>query len=206
MNNIKNIIFDFGGVLLNIDYALTEKAFIQLGVHNFSTLYNQHKASDLFEQLETGKITPNDFYTIFRNISNTQLSNEQIKKAWNAMLLNLPKERVQYLADIRNRYNIFLYSNTNQIHYDCFIQTANNAMPNNNFNSLFIQAYYSHICGFRKPYIESYTNILQEQQLNPSETLFIDDTLINIQGAANAGLQVLHLQYPNTILNLLEEL
>jgi len=203
MTNIKNIIFDLGGVFFNIDYALTEKAFINLGVHNFSALYNQHKASDLFELLETGKISPENFYQSFRNISNTQLTNEQIKNAWNAMLLSLPKERIYWLQIIKSNYKIFLYSNTNQIHYDCFIKTANAISPNNNFNNLFIKAYYSHLCGFRKPYTESYIKILQEQQLNPSETLFIDDTLVNIEGAAKAGLQVLHLQHPKTILELM---
>ncbi|MCZ2223588.1 MAG: HAD family phosphatase [Chitinophagales bacterium] len=202
MSNIKNIIFDFGGVLLNIDYTLTERAFINLGVNNFSALYNQHKASELFEQLETGKITPESFYTIFRNISNMQLTNEQIKNAWNAMLLNLPKERIQFLQKLKSKYKIFLYSNTNEIHYNCFIKTANLVSPNHNFNNLFIKTYYSHLCGFRKPYTESYINILQEQGLNPKETLFIDDTLINIEGAEKAGLQVLHLQHPNTLLNL----
>lgn len=199
---IKNIIFDFGGVLLNIDYMLTEKAFIELGVSNFATLYNQHKASDLFEQLETGKISPDDFYNHFRAISKTNVTNEQIKDAWNAMLLDLPIERIEWLQKIKNKYNIFLYSNTNQIHYDCFINTLNKNLPNNFFETLFIKTYYSHSCGFRKPYPESYLKIIEEQQLNKAETLFIDDTLINIEGAKIAGLQTIHIQTPTTVLNL----
>jgi FMN phosphatase YigB (HAD superfamily) len=202
MTNIKNILFDFGGVFLNIDYALTEKAFLALGVKNFAALYNQHKASDLFEQLETGKLTPQEFYDAFRNIAGIALSNVQIQTAWNAMLLNLPTERIEWLQKINKQYKVFLYSNTNKIHYDCFIHTANKACSNKDFNSLFIKTYYSHICGFRKPYANSYTNILQEQQLNPNETLFIDDTLSNIVGAKEAGLQVLHLQTPQTIVDI----
>lgn len=202
MTNIKNILFDFGGVFLNIDYALTEKAFLALGVKNFAALYNQHKASDLFEQLETGKLTPQEFYDAFRNIAGIALSNVQIQTAWNAMLLNLPTERIEWLQKINKQYKVFLYSNTNKIHYDCFIHTANKACSNKDFNSLFIKTYYSHICGFRKPYKESYLKIVEEQNLQPKETLFIDDTLVNIEGAKLAGLQTLHLLYPKTIIDL----
>ena len=202
MGNIKNIIFDLGGVILNIDYLLTEKAFIQLGITNFSAFYNQHKSSLLFEQLETGNISPEEFYNTFRKITKNSLSNLQIQTAWNAMLLNLPKERINWLLEIKTKYNIFLYSNTNQIHYNCFIDLANNATPSKNFDELFIKAYYSHICGFRKPYKESYLKIVEEQNLQPKETLFIDDTLVNIEGAKLAGLQTLHLLYPKTIIDL----
>ena len=93
MNNIKNIIFDLGGVFININYQKTETAFINAGVTNFNELYNQHRASTVFEDLETGKITPSDFYNELRKISNSQLSDTTIKSAWNAMLGDfLPNE------------------------------------------------------------------------------------------------------------------
>ena len=94
------------------------------------------------------------------------------------------------------------YSNTNQIHYDCFINTINKNLPNNYFENLFIKTYYSHSCGFRKPYPESYLKIIEQQQLNKAETLFIDDTLTNVQGATKAGLQTIYLQAPQTVLDL----
>lgn len=202
MHSFKNIIFDFGGVILNIDYLLTEKAFINLGITNFSNLYNQHKSTDLFEKLETGKLSQTDFYTNFRSITNSNLTDVQIENAWNAMLLDLPTERINWLLEIKHKYNIYLYSNTNQIHYNKFITTANSASPNHNFNSIFIKAYYSHICNFRKPYKESYLKILEEQKLKANETLFIDDTLVNITGAKEAGLHTIHLQSSSTILQL----
>lgn len=207
MNNynkstIKNIIFDLGGIFMNLDYSLTEKAFIQLGATNFADLYTQHHANNLFEDLETGKISTQQFCDELRKATNTTLSNNEIFTAWNAMLLDFPLERLNWLQQIKQRYNIYLYSNTNQIHYDAFIQIANNTIGSNTFNSYFIKAYYSHEFGWRKPYAVSYTAILKEQNLVAAETLFIDDTLKNIIGAQEAGLQTIHLVAPNTVLDL----
>jgi FMN phosphatase YigB (HAD superfamily) len=202
MQPIKNIIFDLGGIFMNIDYTLTEKAFIQLGVTNFPELYTQHHANDLFEGLETGKVTPNQFCEGLRKATNTTLSNSEIYKAWNAMLLNFPIERLQRLEQIKQRYNVYLYSNTNQIHYDAFIQIVNAVIGSNTFNNYFVKAYYSHEFGLRKPYAASYTAILNEQNILAQETVFIDDTLKNIQGAQEAGLQTIHLVAPKTVLDL----
>ncbi len=202
MTSIKNILFDLGGIFMNIDYSLTEKAFIELGVLNFADLYTQHHATTLFEDLETGKITPEQFCDTFRTISKTVLSNQQIYKAWNAMLLDFPLERIEWLKQIKETYKVYLYSNTNKIHYDAFIKIVNETMNNDDFNSYFIKAYYSHECGFRKPYAASYTAILNEQHLLAEETVFIDDTLKNIEGAKQAGLQTIHLTYPKTVLDL----
>lgn len=202
MHPIKNIIFDLGGVFMNIEYKLTEKAFISMGVTQFSEMYNQHHSNDLFEQLETGKMSEIAFYDAFRIQSNTSLSNEQIKTGWNALLLDFPQERLEWLQKIRQKYNIYLFSNTNIIHYDAFIEKLKNENHCTNFNQLFIKAYYSHELGLRKPYLASYLKILEEQNLEASETVFIDDTAKNIEGAQKAGLQTIHLVAPITLLNL----
>lgn len=202
MQPIKNIIFDLGGVFLNINFQLTNQAFNNLGVDCFETMFNQHHSNDLFELLETGKLSPAEFYDAFRKESQTNLSNQQIQTAWNALLLDFPAERIEWLNDIKNRYNIYLFSNTNEIHYDQFIVDFTNAFPGKDFNSHFIKAYYSQTLGLRKPYVESYQQILTEQQLDPAETLFIDDTIKNIEGAKLAGLQTIHLVAPQTVLDL----
>ncbi len=202
MQPIKNIIFDLGGVFLNINFQLTNQAFNNLGVDRFETMFNQHHSNDLFELLETGKLSPAEFYDAFRKESQTDLSNDQIQKAWNALLLDFPTERIEWLNDIKNRYNIYLFSNTNEIHYDKFIEDFSYAFPGKDFNGHFIKAYYSQTLGLRKPYVESYQQILTEQQLDPAETLFIDDTIKNIEGAKLAGLQTIHLVAPQTVLDL----
>jgi putative hydrolase of the HAD superfamily len=155
MNNIKNIIFDLGGVFIDINYQKTEVAFINAGITNFNELYNQHRASSVFEDLETGKISASFFYNELRNISKTQISDTAIKSAWNAMLGDFLLKEIDWLASIKNKYRLFLYSNTNQIHYEAFTRLFQQETGNSNFDDYFIKAYYSHMFGLRKPYAAS---------------------------------------------------
>ncbi|HLD54395.1 MAG TPA: HAD family phosphatase [Sediminibacterium sp.] len=199
---IKNIIFDLGGVFLNIDFSLTSKAFIDLGVLQFNEMFTQHFSNPLFELLETGKIAEAEFYEAFRQETKLPLTNEQIKKAWNALLLDFPSDRIDWLENIANKYQVFLFSNTNQIHYNHFIEYFAVQFPGKNFDSFFIKAYYSQFLGLRKPYPESFQAILDEQGLHAEETLFIDDTLKNIEAAQALGLQTIHLKHPLTVLDI----
>ena len=202
MQKIKNIIFDLGGIFINIDFARTERAFTELGLSNFNVYFTQHHASNLFELLETGKVSPAEFCDAFRKETGMNISNEQIIHSWNELLLDFPLERIEWLGKIRNKYNIYLFSNTNQIHYDSFIESFTNQTGLKDFNSYFIKAYYSHELGLRKPYPESFQYILDEQNLVAEETLFIDDTLKNVEGAKAIGLQTIHLAPPQTVLDL----
>ncbi|TAF48482.1 MAG: hypothetical protein EAZ62_10075 [Sphingobacteriia bacterium] len=115
---IQNIIFDLGGVFLNIDFERTNQAFQQLGLAGFDRFFTQHHAHQLFEDLETGKISPDQFYAAFRAETQTQLTDAQIRDAWNALLLDFPPERLDWLEKIRQHYRVFLFSNTNAIHYE----------------------------------------------------------------------------------------
>jgi len=194
---VKNIIFDLGGVLLNLNYQLTRKAFENLGVANFNDLYTQHHTNPLFEQLEVGAIEPDEFYNQLRKATGLTLSNAQLETSWNAMLLDFPTDRLQWLDQIKNKYNIYLFSNTNAIHYKAFTsiyaQTAPLIGLNTDFNHFFKEAHYSHTLGQRKPEVAAFEAVLQDSGLNPAQTLFIDDTISNIEGAQKAGLQTLFL-------------
>ncbi len=199
MEGVKNIIFDLGGVLLNIDFSITEKAFKELGVTQFSNMFTQHHSNDLFVQLETGEISPEDFYEAFRRGTGTYLSDESIKKAWNALLLDFRVPTLNWLATIRSKYRIFLFSNTNQIHHDAFIESYQQLTGNREFDTIFEKAYYSQNMGMRKPNPEPFLYILKENNLNAKETLFIDDTIKNIETAHALGLKTIHLQWPQTL-------
>jgi putative hydrolase of the HAD superfamily len=198
MAAIKNIIFDLGGIFIHIDYPRTEKAFIDLGVTQFPALYNQHHASDLFELLETGKVSPQEFYDLFRKETGLGISDAEIEYAWNAMLGDFMIEQVNWLNTIKDKYRIYLFSNTNKIHHVYFTKLFKE-ITGADFDAHFIKAYYSHELGLRKPYPESFTAILNREGLLATETLFIDDTYKNIAGAAEAGLQTSHVVYPLTI-------
>jgi putative hydrolase of the HAD superfamily len=200
---VKNIIFDLGGVIINLNYQLTRKAFENLGVANFNDLYTQHHANPLFEQLEVGAIEPEAFYEALRQATGLTLTNSQIETAWNAMLLDFPVERLLWLDQIKNKYNIYLFSNTNAIHYKAFTtiyaQTAPLVGLNPNFNHFFKTAYYSHTLKQRKPAVAAFEAVLQDAKLDPAQTLFIDDTISNIEGAQKAGLQTLFLSGSLTV-------
>ena len=187
---------------MNLDFRLTEQAFADLGIEGFAAMSSQHQSNPLFEQLETGKISPEELCIAFRKATNSSLSDEQIKTAFNALLLDFPPERLEWLKQISKRYKVYLFSNTNSIHYEAFMKifTASTRQPN--LNKYFIKAYYSHELGLRKPYLESYLKILAEQELVAAETLFIDDTAKNIEGAQKAGLQTIHLVAPMTVIDL----
>ena len=199
---MKNIIFDLGGVLLNIDYKASEVAFAQLGLNNYADYFKQDYSSELFELLETGAIDTTTFYDSFRDIFNTNASSNAIKEAWNAMLGNFIPANLDIVANAASKYRVYLFSNTNQIHYDGFREIYQQQFGNKDFDKRFINAYYSHICGWRKPHPQAYKNLLDAEGLIAEETLFIDDTQKNIIGANEAGLNTFHLTHPSLLATL----
>lgn len=199
---VQNIIFDLGGVFLNIDYGATREAFIKMGVIDFDALFTQSHANHLFEKLETGKVTPEEFYQEFREQTGLQVTDEQIRDAWNAMLLDFPQERLEWLDQVKDKYKIYLFSNTNQIHHEAFSAHFKAQQNGRNFDDFFIKAYYSHTLGLRKPYAASFLELCRLEGIDPLNTLFIDDTSKNIEGAQEAGLQTVYLQHPTTVLDL----
>src|SRR6185437_3273476 len=110
LQNIKHIIFDLGGVLLNLDYNATEKALTDLGITNFKELFSQLRQNSLFDDLETGRIQRSQFVSAIQNISGVVLEEQQIINAWNAMLLDFPVRRLQLLQQLRLHYDLFLLS------------------------------------------------------------------------------------------------
>ncbi|MES2773440.1 MAG: HAD family phosphatase [Bacteroidota bacterium] len=191
---IKNIIFDLGGVFLDVDYQKTKQAFVDLGIINFDDFYQQSFSNPLFAKLEKGLISPEIFYDYFREATGIPLSNQQIETAWNAMLGSFRKSSVAVLPILKQRYNTFLLSNTNAIHHKAFGEIHQREFGNTDFDDHFHKAYYSHLYHERKPETIAYEVILAENNLEKEETLFIDDTLKNINGALSAGIQVLFLE------------
>jgi putative hydrolase of the HAD superfamily len=185
---IKNIIFDFGGVILNIDYQLTVEAFKESGLDNFDLLYSKASQNQVFDKLETGKISPAQFRQEIREISGLLLSDEQIDYAWNKIILDMPRHRIDFLLKLKEKYRILLLSNTNKIHYDLYLKQLQ-AMGFNSFDDIFEKAYFSHEIGLRKPDPAVYRYVMDEKALQAQSTLFIDDSLQNITIADKMGIQ-----------------
>jgi FMN phosphatase YigB (HAD superfamily) len=190
---IKNIIFDLGGVLLNIDYNRTSLAFKKLGIENFDELFSQFKANDLFEKLETGVISEEDFYQSILEYAKIPLTINEIKTAWNAMLLDFRIDSLNFLETLIGKYNLFLLSNTNSIHHKAFKEILNKEVGKHTLDGYFIKSYYSHIMKMRKPYLETYRFVLNDSNLIAGETLFIDDSINNIEAAKEVGIITHHL-------------
>ncbi|XZF13667.1 HAD-IA family hydrolase [Chitinophagaceae bacterium MMS25-I14] len=199
IQGIRHIIFDLGGVLLNIDYHLTEKAFYEAGITNFGELYSQLQQTSLFDDLETGKAGRKAFVDAMQEISGNKLSETQVIHAWNAMLLDFPLRRLQLLQQLRNHYDLFLLSNTNEIHEEAFNRILAESHNISNIGHFFDRAYLSHRIGMRKPSKEVFLHILEENYLQPRHTLFIDDSPQHIEGAKSAGLQTIWLEKGMTI-------
>ncbi|TWW02283.1 HAD family hydrolase [Chitinophaga pinensis] len=199
MKGIKHIIFDLGGVIINLDYQLTYKAFEALGVKEFTSLYNQFSLNSLFDDLETGKVEPTVFLDEMQKHTAPGTAHQQIIDAWNAMLLDFPLRRLQILQQLRQHYGLYLLSNTNEIHMQAFNKILEESRGIPSLAAFFDKAYYSHQMGLRKPFKESFQLVLDENGLDPAETLFIDDTLPNIEGAKVVGLQTIHLLPPKTM-------
>ncbi len=199
IKGIKHIIFDLGGVLLNIDYSLTENAFIALGVKNFPELYTQLNQSHLFDLFETGKIPANEFISAMQQASSVPLTDAQILTAWNAMLLDFPVRRLQLLQQLRLYYDLLLLSNTNEIHEQTFndILMRSHGIPN--IGVFFDKVYLSHRVGLRKPTKEIFERVLDDNGFKAEQTLFIDDTPQHIAGAKLTGIQTIYLEKGMTI-------
>lgn len=194
---IKNIIFDLGGVVLNIDFQLSAQAFQKLGIKNFDTLYSRAVQNSLFEDLEMGLISGKKFREELRLLSNMNLSDQEIDKAWNAIILDFPKERMDLIKLISENYSCYLLSNTNKIHYDVYQQDLRNRLGIDGLESLFIKTWFSHNLQMRKPNLDIFKFALSDANLNPNETLFIDDSIQNIEAAEKLGIRTLFLDVEN---------
>jgi len=188
MENIENIIFDLGGVIFDIDYNLTRTAFEKLGVAHFDDMYSQATADKLFQKLETGKINENDFYKELNLCTGLHLSPVEIDKAWNAMLLSFRERSLQFLEEIKNKYHLFLLSNTNYIHMAAFKKIFYSKERTKKFEEYFNKAFYSCEIGLRKPDSICYGWILKELNLEAAKTLFIDDSIQNVEAAKKMGM------------------
>ena len=149
MNNIDTLIFDFGGVIINLDYSKPVDEFKKLGISDSKKLYSKEEQTSLFDSLECGQISDEKFLNEIRKKSNTN-DLELIKKAWNSILLNIPEERVHLLKKLSLKYKIYLLSNTNSIHLNEII-SAYGEKKWRNFISIFNEVYFSNQIGMRKP-------------------------------------------------------
>ncbi len=201
LTGIRNIIFDLGGVILDINIEKTKQAFRDIGFSEIDQLFGLGHAASYFLDHETGALSDEDFI----NRISTSIGGKQpdaVINAWNAMLLQFPEERINKLMELGKKYRLFLFSNTNGIHYEAFTSLYSASFGGGRLDDLFEKAYYSHRMKMRKPDKAAFEYILEANRLVAAETLFVDDAKINIEGAAQAGLKTFHITGDTTILDL----
>jgi epoxide hydrolase-like predicted phosphatase len=202
-NKYKNIIFDLGGVLLNIDYSLVTKAFLALGLTDFDKLYSKAHQTKLFDLYEKGQISSEAFRNHVKTCFSTAIDDAAIDKAWNAMLLDLPTERLHLLQQLKTKHRIFLLSNTNDIHIRYVNSYLKETFGINDLSGYFEKVYLSYEVGMRKPDAEIFELVLSDNNLDPNNTLFIDDSIQHIEGAKKLGIHTYWLDVKkDSVLNL----
>ncbi len=202
---IKNIIFDLGGVILDLDVDRTYHQFSKLSGKPVPQLKKEMAEVTFFNEYERGNINDEDFRNELGRFLRSNVSDRQIDEAWNAMLGSLPQARVDLLKKINGKIRIFLLSNTNNIHLQCFTKIAEDTLGSSTWGDLFEKTYYSHLLKMRKPDTAIYSHVLNENNLLAGETLFLDDNLANLQGAASLGIQTFHINHPDLLFSLFDE-
>ena len=201
-SKIKNLVFDLGGVILDLSIDDTLKSFSELSGLNKPEVEKIFHSTPGFLLYEKGLMTDAEFRDFVRQVYSIQTDDAALDKSWNAMLLGIPMEKLNLLHTLKTRFNVFLLSNTNNIH----IQHINGKMlpaisGDSSLDPFFHKTYYSHVMKKRKPDADIFEQVLEENGLLPEETLFLDDNSSNIQGAASLGIQTVHVVTPTLMLD-----
>lgn len=191
MVEIKNIIFDLGGVIINLDIPKTIEEFNKLSQKPFESIYTQLQQYPIFDAFDKGIISEVAFFNDLKDITETKASIEELKTAWDAMLLDFPAHRLEQISQLRKNYRLFLLSNTNETHIHTFEKDLFKQHGYHNLEPFFEKVYYSCRIGMRKPDKEIFDFVLNQNNLLASETLFIDDSPQHVEGAAKTGIQSL---------------
>ena len=196
MENIKNLIFDLGNVILNIDTKLSEKAFAQYGMNDFEKLYTLASQNELFDRLEVGSITENEFYDEFRRVTDCKLDNKTLEQCWDALIMDFPAARIEMLKHLKaeGKYRTFILSNTNIIHYRFYTALLKRTRGVDGLESLVEHAYFSHEIGLKKPNRDIFDYVVTNSHIKPEESIFIDDNEANIKAANALGFNTIFLK------------
>jgi putative hydrolase of the HAD superfamily len=188
MQHIKNIIFDLGGVIINLDVNKTISEFNTLSYMPFEAIYTQASQHELFNTFDKGLISNEEFFNEIRKQIRYEGPEFELQKAWNAMLLDVPDRRLDVLVKTKQNYNTYLLSNTCEPHVAAFEHDLYLKHGVKNFNDYFDEVYYSCRMGMRKPDKEIFEFVLDKNNLKPEETVFIDDSIQHVKGAGECGI------------------
>lgn len=205
MSEIKNLLLDLGGVVLNVDYHKMVDVFKEYGIMDFDKHFTQAKQVEIIDKFEEGKCSIEEFRNGIRDLVNVNLTDEQIDNAWFSMILDLPKERIELIGLLKLKYNVYLFSNTNELHIELLKKRYEEEFGFDIFQMLFTKAYFSNEIKMRKPHPESFQWLINDAGIKAEETLFIEDSPQHIEGAKKVGLNTYWLTGGETINDLYDK-
>ncbi len=191
MGNYKAVLFDFGNVIINIDPELTLKAFSEISGKSVARVKDKLEMSQLNRRYETGLFEDEEFREIVRQTIGYPFSDKEVDDAWNALLQDLPPYRISLILELKDKYPVYLLSNTNSIHIKKCDQIFRDQFGIPNVKALFTKAFYSYEMGLWKPDKEIYNTVLRDIEQKAEDVLFIDDNAANIASAAEMGFQTI---------------
>ena len=201
---IKNIIFDLGGVVLDIDENIVYNELEKMGI-NVSELAHSKEFIDIMSKFDTGIYTAPTFRKKAKALlGQEKMTDQRFDAIWNAMILDIPRERIEAIEKVKKHYKIFLMSNSNVIHYDLYVRDLQLRFGYHEFDELFNKSYFSFAEHLEKPDPRFFELILDHEGLLPEETLFIDDTAENIKVAKKLGIRTYHIRRDELVRNLFE--
>ena len=189
--NIKNIVFDLGGVLVDLDFKAAINGLQKAGFANVKERLQTLHQGGIFQKFELGEMTADEFRTAIRENSTVELTDEEVDNLWNAMLLEIPREKLELILDLRGKYMVYLLSNTNSIHWDYVCKNAFN-YRGFRVKDYFEETFLSYEMHLAKPDKAIFEKVLQDANLLPEETLFIDDSEANCKAAEEVGIHAHH--------------
>lgn len=192
ISSFKNILFDLGGVILDLNVNGTLEAFLNLGLPRELLNYPENFYTDIFYNYETGKVTTAEFRDSVRQYAGVDFSDKDFDNAWCTMIDRVPLKRTQLLQSLAKDYDLYMLSNTSELHIDKFSKMFSDVagVP---LEEVFTKCFYSHEIGMHKPDEAAFEHVLKAAGIKAEETLFLDDNIHNIKSAQSLGFNVIHI-------------
>jgi putative hydrolase of the HAD superfamily len=207
MKEIKNIIFDYGNVIYEIDFQRSQEEFTKLGIKNVESIFAHSGQNSLFDEFDKGLISADEFRQGVRDLSGIKsLTDSEINNAWNSLLIGIPEGIHPILKQLKEKYRTFLLSNNNEIHYATITNYLKEQYKLENNDLFFEKDYYSHLMGMRKPNKDIFEYVIDKHGLIPEETLFIDDSPQHLETGKALGLKTVLFNTPKDFKKLIDSL
>lgn len=206
LRGIEVLLFDLGGVIIDIDPSRTDRAFDTLGAKEWLRAHSKAEQDPLFDRLERGELDADAFRKELRERTGIEASDDAIDEAWNALLMDVPLERIHFLERMKEHYQLHLFSNTNPIHVEGFEQIVGPIYGMDRFRELFDGIHLSYELGVRKPDPWAFQLVADRIGIRKERTLFIDDTEAHVKAARSKGIRAYHLGDKEDVTDLEDEL